>query len=138
MEKVSNDVPTRLGYEIIRDHVLPNILGKHENEILYWAGKDVARKFPIFAVDELPEFFKEAGWGHLTFFEGKTPKDETWLLLQQTDQTLLENRSYQLEAGFIAEQFQKVNGFFTECYGEKQLKDELVRFIVKWDMKSKM
>lgn len=130
--------PTQLGYEILKDHVLPSILGKHEDDILYWAGKSVARKFPVFSIDEIPSFFEEAGWGPLTYEDARTPKDESWLTLRQSDRTLLEKRSYQLEAGFIAQQFQKLNGFLTECYGEKQLKDDQIRFIVKWDTKTKM
>ena len=130
--------PTRLGYEILKDHVLPSILGKHQDEILYWAGKSVARKFPVFSSDEIPDFFQEAGWGPLSFSDTRTPKDEVWLTLHEEDTTLIENRSYQLEAGFIAEQFQKLNGFLTECYGEKMLKDKQIRFIVKWDSKTKI
>ncbi|WP_432358311.1 YslB family protein [Sporosarcina sp. UB5] len=138
MDKHTLEVPTQLGYEIIRDHVLPNILGKHEDEILYWSGKEVARKFPIFSVDELPDFFSEAGWGPLSSHKGKTAKDEAVFILHVGDMTLLENRSYQLEAGFIAEQFQKLNGFLTECYGEKIIKENHVRFRVKWDSKTKL
>ncbi|MFC5603900.1 DUF2507 domain-containing protein [Sporosarcina koreensis] len=138
MDKQTYETPTRLGYEIIRDHVLPNILGKHVDEILYWSGKDIARKFPIFSIDELPDFFREAGWGSLIPQEGKTAKDEALFILEQSDATLLENRSYTLEAGFIAEQFQKLNGFLTECYGEKMLKEKQVRFLVKWDLKTKV
>ncbi|MFS0689049.1 YslB family protein [Sporosarcina sp. 179-K 8C2 HS] len=138
MTKQTYEAPTRLGYEIIRDHVLPNILGKHEDEILYWSGKDIARKFPIFSIDELPDFFQEAGWGILVSHEGKTAKDEALFILEQSDATLIENRSYQLEAGFIAEQFQKLNGVLTECYGEKFPKEKLVRFLVKWDLKTKI
>ncbi|MDN4607195.1 YslB family protein [Sporosarcina highlanderae] len=138
MDNHTFGTPTQLGYEILRDHVLPMILGKHEEDILYWAGKDIARKFPIFSVDELPDFFVEAGWGPLTPFAGKTSKDEAIFFLSQEDRTLLEKRSYQLEAGFIAEQFQKLNGFLTECYGEKVPKENHVRFQVKWDTKTKL
>ncbi|MDW0118142.1 YslB family protein [Sporosarcina thermotolerans] len=138
MDNLTYDTHTRLGYEILRDHVLPKILGKHEDDILYWAGKDVARKFPIFSVNELPDFFIEAGWGTLTPFSGKTSKDEAIFILNQEDRTVLEKRSYQLEAGFIAEQFQKLNGFLTECYGEKVPKENHIRFQVKWDPKTKI
>jgi len=58
--------------------------------------------------------------------------------LEQHDATLLKNRSYNLEAGFIAEQFQKLNGYLTECYGEKMPKENQVRFLVKWDIKTKV
>ncbi|MCM3712336.1 DUF2507 domain-containing protein [Sporosarcina luteola] len=138
MEKLTYETPTRLGYEIIRDHVLPNILGNHEDEILYWSGKEIARKFPIFSIDELPDFFREAGWGPLIPYQGKTAKDEAMFILEQSDTTLLKNRSCHLEAGFIAEQFQKLNGFLTECYGEKIPKENHVRFLVKWDLKTQV
>jgi hypothetical protein len=138
LDKQTYETPTRLGYEIIKDYVLPNILGKHEDDILYWSGKDVARKFPIFSIDELPDFFQEAGWGPLIPYESKNPKDEALFILEQSDSNLLENRSYQLEAGFIAEQFQKLNGYLTECYGEKIPKEKQVRFLVKWDLKTRV
>jgi len=138
LDKQIYEAPTRLGYEIIRDHVIPNILGKHEDEILYWSGKDIARKFPIFSTDELPDFFQEAGWGRLIAYDGKTAKDEALFTLEQSETTLLQNRSFYLEAGFIAEQYQKLTGFLTECYGEKFPKEKHVRFLVKWDLKTKI
>ena len=51
---------------------------------------------------------------------------------------MIQNRSCQLEAGFIAEQYQKLNGFLTECYGESNAKDGLIHFQVKWDLKTKI
>lgn len=126
--------PTGFGYEILRDHVLPSILGKHEDDILYWAGKDVARKFPIFAIDELPVFFKEAGWGILSL--DKTAKDEAFYTMHHEQETKIPSRSCQLEAGFLAEQYQKLNGLLTECYGEIKSKNGQVQFHVKWDLKT--
>ena len=134
MENITYDTPTRFGYELLRDHVLPSILGNHEDDILYWAGKDVARKFPIFSIDELPIFFTEAGWGPLQL--DKTEKDEAFYSMKNDFGTNNQNRSCQLEAGFIAEQYQKLNGLLTECYGE--MKDGLVHFQVKWDLKTKI
>ena len=91
MEKTTYNSPTRFGYEILRDHVLPSILGQHEDEILYWAGKEVARKFPVFTIEEFPVFFQEAGWGTLSL--EKTTKEEAfyhltkrqWLQTSKTD-----------------------------------------------------
>ncbi|CAM3107443.1 YslB family protein [Filibacter tadaridae] len=126
--------PTQFGYEILRDFVLPSILGPHEDEILYWTGKDVARKFPVFTIDELPTFFMEAGWGQLTL--KSSVKDEAFYLMDMA-QTNNQSRSCHLEAGFLAEQYQKLNGFLTECFGEKKLADGHVQFHVKWDLKEK-
>lgn len=128
-------MPTQFGYEILRDHVLPNILGVHEGDILYWAGKDVARKFPIFHIEELPTFFTEAGWGQLTL--EKTKKEEAFYLLDGNFSSLnTKERTFHLEAGFIAEQYQKLNGSLTECFSEIKQKGKLITFQVKWDSKS--
>ncbi|KXH87269.1 YslB family protein [Sporosarcina sp. HYO08] len=135
MENLSTTKPTHFGYEILKDHVLPSILGKHEEEILYWAGKDVARKFPVFSTDELPEFFKEAGWGELIL--EKTVKDSAFYILKNiSGQSTAQNRVFTLEAGFLAEQYQKLNGVLTECYGEKNENNDTVQFQVKWDKKT--
>ncbi len=46
-----------------------------------------------------------------------------------------QNRTFNLEAGFIAEQYQKLNGVLTECFGEQQPKEAAIQFQVKWDAK---
>lgn len=128
---------TQFGYEIIRDHVLPSVLGVHEGEILYWAGKEVARKFPTFSIEEIPAFFIEAGWGNLTLL--KTSKKEAFYELTGIAESVkIEQRKFQLEAGFIAEQYQKLSGVLTECYTEPKRRNKSVQFHVKWDTKMKM
>ena len=42
---------TAFGYEIIRDHILSTIVGKNEADILYWCGKETARKFPLLEIE---------------------------------------------------------------------------------------
>lgn len=133
MENNDTNKPTLFGYELLRDHVLPSILGKHEQDILYWAGKEIARKFPVFHIDELPTFFREAGWGELSLT--KSTNDSTFYALTIGEGVQIEHRSFTLEAGFLAEQHQKLNGFFTECYGEKEPKKSIVSFEVRWDRK---
>ncbi|WP_228551026.1 YslB family protein [Sporosarcina cascadiensis] len=125
---------TNFGYNLMRDHLLPTLLGKHEDEILYWLGKDMARKFPVLSLEELPAFFKEAGWGQLTM--DKTIKHEIHYILHNSSLLELSGGSCSLEAGFLAEQHQKVNGYVTECYGEKMPKESFIHFIVKGDPKS--
>lgn len=126
------------GYEIVRDHLLHTILGKHEEDVLYWAGKELARKFPLFSLDELPTFFSEAGWG--TIILEKETKDEAFYILEATEDNSLniEQRCFRLEAGFLAEQMQKQLGFLTECYDEKYEKKNFVKFTLKSDLKEKV
>lgn len=124
------------GYEIIRDHVLASILGKHEEDVLYWAGKELARKFPLFSMDEAASFFHEAGWGHLEL--DKEVADSAYYILTFDEGfSNIEGRCFKLEAGFLAEQMQKNLGFMTECYDEKNKKHNFVKFQLKWDTKEK-
>lgn len=129
-------IPT-FGYELLRDYVLSSILGKHEGDVLYWAGKELARKFPLFSMEEASAFFQEAGWGQLTL--EKETKDSRTYVLTGDDQLLkYEQRNFRLEAGFLAEQLQHQLGFLTECYEETHVKKQYVQFLLKTDLKEKM
>lgn len=136
-EQKMKTIPS-FGYEIIRDHLLHSILGKHEEDVLYWAGKELARKFPLYSMDETISFFIEAGWGQLTL--EKETKDEAFYILSTDGESSLnlEARCFRLEAGFLAEQTQKQLGFLTECYDEKNAKKHYIRFIVKSDLKEQV
>lgn len=122
------------GYEILRDGVLRSILGKNEADVLYWAGKEVARKFPLFSLDEAPSFFTQAGWGELTF---EKESNDAYIMMLAGDADILkfDERSFRLEAGFLAEQVQKLKGCIAECHEEVNVKKQFVKFLVKWDSK---
>ena len=121
------------GYDLIRNHVLSDILGSHEAEILYWAGKSLARKFPLGSLDEAPAFFKNAGFGNLSL--EKASKHEAVYSLSPLT---LDGYCFKLEAGFLAEQKQKIDGFVTEAYEEPHPKKKMVRITLKWDIKDKV
>ena len=133
---VYNDMKTipTFGYELIRDNILRSILGKHEEEVLCWAGKELARKFRLFSLEEATSFFEQAGWGALSI--EKEGKDSAiFVLTGDTDLLKFEERCFRIEAGFLAEQIQKLNGYLTECYEQKNIKQSNVKFTVKWDLK---
>ncbi|EMG27494.1 hypothetical protein LFLEISCH_10664 [Listeria fleischmannii subsp. fleischmannii LU2006-1] len=48
------------GLEILRDYLIPELLGEEAPHILYWAGKDLARKFPLESLEEINSFFKRS------------------------------------------------------------------------------
>lgn len=132
----TNVIPT-FGYEIIRDQVLSSILGKHENDILYWAGKELARKYPCSDLQLIISFFEDAGWGILTL--EKEMKDGAIYQITNAPELLnIANRTFRLEAGFIAQQIQAMNGYLTECYDVKKEKHNIVTLEVKWDIQEKM
>lgn len=136
MTSTKNTFPL-FGYELIRDHLMPSILGKHEKDILYWAGKDIARKFPCTDIQLIVSFFNDAGWGNLTL--AKEMKDGYVFHLTNDPEILkINERNFRLEAGFIAEQIQNFKGVLTECFDEKKEKQQLVIFTVKMDLKEKI
>ncbi|WLR50143.1 YslB family protein [Bacillus tianshenii] len=103
-------------YELMREVLLPDLLSEDYEEISYFAGKRLARKFPLETVQELNEFFETAGWGTLQLI-----KDKKITLTYELTSPLIEKRfnydkapSFHLEAGFLAEQIQQINGTLTE------------------------
>lgn len=58
MTSMENKTIPVFGYDILRDYLLPTILGKHEKDVLYWAGKDLARKFPVWISSSSSRFSK--------------------------------------------------------------------------------
>ncbi len=70
------------GIELIRDYVLTDLLGSDYRQVIYWAGKRLARQFPVVDESELASFFEQAGWGTLEIKKRKgTPSHSCCLLL---------------------------------------------------------
>jgi hypothetical protein len=86
-------------YLLIRDYLLGNILGEHTDEILYWAGKDLARQFPLKSQEDLYEAMIYCGFGQLELL--KKEKNAQQYRLESdlvTVRTQNEQVSFQLEA----------------------------------------
>jgi hypothetical protein len=125
------------GYELLREEVLSNILGKDSPEILYWSGKQLARSYPLPSLSDIALFFEKAGWGNLIM-----KKEQRNELLFELTSPLISHRiqkqkdsHYKLEAGFIAQQIETQTGMITEAYEQVQKKAESVEIIVRWDYK---
>jgi Protein of unknown function (DUF2507) len=136
-EQVQEPTIPIFGYEIIRDILIPEILGKNTPDILYYGGKQLSRKFPLISQDEFSSFFHEAGWGILTVLEQK--KHE---VIYELSGELVSRRislksdvSFKMEAGFLAEQLQLQKKVITEAAYEIQKRAKTVKIIVRWDDK---
>ncbi|MCF6138149.1 YslB family protein [Pseudalkalibacillus berkeleyi] len=129
------------GYELLRDVLLPELLGKEDQSLLYWAGRTLARKYPMDTTEELIQFFAKANFGELTLKE-ETTKDMTFELTSERISDLLTKRkhdSFQLEAGFLAEQIQRKKEKITESLEEvKRGKLDKIIFKVQWDRKDEV
>jgi predicted hydrocarbon binding protein len=125
------------GYELLREVLLPEILGKDTPEILYWAGKRIARKYPLKSFDEIIDFFSNASWGELIL--KKETKDEfEFELISPLFVSRVKSKAehfFQLEAGFLAQQVEMQREVVAETFEHPAKKANKVLFTVKWDKK---
>ncbi len=125
------------GYEIIREFLLEDLLGKEGPQILYWAGKQLGRRFPLSSTEETITFFHDAGWGDLLLV--KETKDEIkWELTGELIKrrfSINENTHFQLEAGFLAYQTEHQRKVVSESYEEQKKRANKVYFTVRSDYK---
>ncbi|WAA10214.1 YslB family protein [Fervidibacillus albus] len=135
MKNVSNLSVPAFGFGLIRDDLLDDLLGKEGPDILYWAGKRLARRYPLFSIQEVKEFFINSGWGLLELCEEKKNENEFSLSGSVVDYRLQTktNPSFQLEAGFLAEQIGQQKKVFAECFEHPKKQNGVVTFTVKWD-----
>ncbi|GIN59139.1 hypothetical protein J8TS2_34580 [Lederbergia ruris] len=124
-------------YELLRDILIPEMLGNDTDEISYWVGKHIARTFPLLSNEEISSFFKEAAWGDLELVEQNKKEMKLELTGDIVERRLLMHNepSFRLEAGFIAEQIQSQKNLVTEAHEEIVKKKKKVFFIVRWDLK---
>lgn len=126
---------TGIAYELIREVLIPDLLGKELPSILYWAGKNIARKYPVTSEEDIIRFFKEAGWGDLIMKAKKSNGVEFELtgdFIKARNQSRKET-SYNMEAGFIAQQYEMLNNVITEAFVEQKKRHNIVHFTVKSD-----
>ncbi|KJE28331.1 YslB family protein [Geobacillus thermoleovorans] len=125
------------GAELLRHSLLPDLLGKDAASLLYWAGKQLARRYPLETLDDVALFFERAGWGELS--TGEERNDELYIELSgpiiAARFSLYGSCSFQLEAGFLAQQIEQQKRFVTEAVELPPKRDGKARILVKWDRK---
>ncbi len=130
------DIPL-FGYKLLKEDLLPDLLGKEHNSILYWAGKSLARKYPASCFDDIIDFFKKAGWGELLIVKEKRSE----VIFELTSNLFIDKKelSTPLEAGFLAQQVESIKGGITETNEiPKNGKVKKIVFHVKWDSHDKV
>ncbi|PLR79595.1 DUF2507 domain-containing protein [Bacillus canaveralius] len=138
-EQTEEDLPTvtEFGYELIRETLLTELLGSDAPEILYWAGKRLARKYPLKNFADIGAFFKQADWGILTIEKETRHELEADLYNERISKKLKMKDSghFQLEAGFLAQQIEMQKNAVAEAFVHPRKKGAKVHFTVKWDIK---
>ncbi|MDO4903373.1 MAG: DUF2507 domain-containing protein [Limosilactobacillus sp.] len=93
----------------LRDVILPTILGKEADDMLYWIGKDLARQYPVATEEELMTLTQQLGLGNLTL-QKKNKTQQLWHLDGPIVAARLkkdgEKTSFGLECGFLAQEME--------------------------------
>lgn len=93
--------------QLYHDFILHDILGEGSPDILYWAGKHVARKYELGNLDDLTQFFDMAGFGHLEKVKENRRQVVFRLSGQNVEDRLAsQNNDFALESGIVAEAVQ--------------------------------
>ncbi len=127
-------------FELLRNDVLFHLLGEDIGPLLYWEGKNLARKYPLSSLEDIIEFFERAGWGYLNFVKEKKNEMEFHLtgdLISYRNQEKT-NTIYQLEAGFLAMQLEQMKKCVTETYEQVKMRSDKIIFTVQWDEKDQI
>ncbi|HET7615404.1 MAG TPA: YslB family protein [Bacillales bacterium] len=137
MEQIKDhveEVPA-FAYELLRDVLIPELLGKEQSSILYWAGKNLARQYPFETVEEIVRFFDDAGWGSLSV-DAERRNKMTFTLrspMIAKPRKNKNNAAYTLETGFLAQQIQMIKNRVADA--QSTCKSGSLGIVVEWDHK---
>ncbi|MCK8617287.1 YslB family protein [Fructobacillus sp. M158] len=103
---------------LLRNGLLQNLLTDDYANITYWAGKELARQFPLESIAEITDFFDKAAFGDLAItYQGEA--EQQWVLSGPVvaDRLALNRQAdFSLEAGFLAQQVELQNEAVSESY----------------------
>lgn len=103
------------GYDVLRYISLPDLLGEESNVLLYFMGKNLARKLPPQSLEDIFYTFERLGWGQLDLVK---ERKKTFIFHLMSDAIVYRLKApieteFRLEAGFLAEAIQLI--YRTEC-----------------------
>ncbi|WP_156291225.1 DUF2507 domain-containing protein [Oceanobacillus salinisoli] len=120
------------GYDVLRYISLPELLGKESDTLLYFMGKNLARKFEIDSLESLYLIIEALGWGKLDLVKEKK-KELVFELMADSIVLKLQTpfaREFRLESGFIAEAIQQIFGRECECIENINNRINLIKFTI--------
>ncbi|MCL0312332.1 YslB family protein [Apilactobacillus sp. TMW 2.2459] len=126
------------GELFLRDELIKDLLGKDNHNIMYWAGKKMARKFKIKDALDLIIFFKQTGLGILEL-KSESTNCVQWNLSGKVVDKRIKNDSdadFMFEAGFLAQITEQQMGVVAEAeMNPKEDKNGVVLIRVHMDQK---
>ncbi|MCF6515819.1 DUF2507 domain-containing protein [Lactobacillus sp. S2-2] len=125
------------GTELLRDDLFNLIFEDDTKSIMYWAGKELAQKYPIITIEDLPIFFEKSNWG--TLEKKSESKNEIIFTLSGKYNELRisenDNPDFSLETGFLAESIQQIIEADTEA--EFKIKKNMIEIRLVFDINEK-
>ncbi|MDN6293473.1 MAG: DUF2507 domain-containing protein [Alkalibacterium gilvum] len=135
MHDENKNMPYLDSLSLLRDALLPNLLNDGEENILYWAGKELARSQSFESLDDLIQQMNRLFSGELALYR-KTKKSRyyEWSGALTSHRLALDTKvTFSLEAGFLAEGYQKITGNETEATYTLHPKKSIVTFLLQSD-----
>lgn len=120
------------GYDILRYIGLPELFGEEKETLLYFLGRNLARRFEFNSLEDLRLFFEKMGLGVLDLVKEKKNLKTFYLLSDAVVAKLQSNieTDFRLEAGIIAEVMQQLEGVDCECIESIHRRVKQVEFTV--------
>jgi predicted hydrocarbon binding protein len=120
------------GYDVLRYVGLPELLGNDADTLLYFMGRNMARKLEIQKMDDIIQCFDRLGWGILELVKEKKNRMTFQLMSDAVAYRINADLEidFRLEAGFLAEAIQRVHGIECECVEEINSRIYQVQFNV--------
>lgn len=108
------------GYDVLRYISLPELLGTESDTLLYFMGRNLARKLDIKAIEDIYYIYEKLGWGKIELVKEKRRELIFHLMADAVVHRLKApfDADFRLEAGFLAEAMQIIKGTECECIEE--------------------
>ncbi|TVP91460.1 DUF2507 domain-containing protein [Alkalibacterium sp.] len=137
MSHDQTDYSSQSAVLLLRDRLLPNLFRDDEADILYWAGKELARDYELSTMEELSALMAKLSFGKLTLEEEKKTSYIFHLQGEVVHERLKANSkaNFSLESGFIAQAVQKLSNHYTEGSYTVNHKARLIRIQLETDPK---
>lgn len=125
---------------LLRDGLLQNLLTDDYATITYWAGKELARQFPLESITEVSEFFETAAFGQVEIIY-QSESEQQWVLSGPVvaDRLKLNRQAdFSLETGFLAQQVELQNEAVSEGYFQVITRKNAVTITIMVDNEHKI
>lgn len=120
------------GYDVLRYISLPELLGPESDTLLYFMGRNLARKLTFDTIEDIYHIFDQLGWGKLEIIKSKR-QEITFSLMSDAVVNRINatfETEFRMEAGFLAEAIQQLKETDAECTEEINKKIMQVQFSV--------